>query len=233
MRRHRCRRMIGTGAGAPAGSGFAPGNDPTVPVLAGLRRRNAGGTTVAEARERMRVHDLQREETHMFGTEIGSRKVFVIGRKRIATVVLAVVAVVSGIASAAEDVDGGAAVAARKIVMRDGDFSPSVLTMSRNEVLEFENNSGQYMRFIFLEPRDQIDKIRCYPIDHTTTRPNQMSWLFDWDPGRRLSATIPPGRFASACSFVPGQYAFVATRVSHDPRATDYALGARGTITVE
>src|SRR5262245_64953948 len=131
MHRHRCRRMIGTGADASAGSArVRAGQQSCFRVSANEMR---SGTTVAEARERMRVHDLQREETHMFGTEIGSRKVFVIGRKVIATVVLAVVAVVSGIASAAEDVDGGAAVAARKIVMRDGDFSPSVLTMSRNE----------------------------------------------------------------------------------------------------
>jgi len=143
------------------------------------------------------------------------------------------VAVTSGIASASEYTAGRVA-AARKVVMRDADLiSPSVLTMNQGDVLEFENDSGQFMRLIFVEPQDQTDKIRCYPIDHATVRPDQTPWmLFDWDRGRRLTATLPPGKFASACSLVPGQYAFVATRVSRDPRGADDLLGTKGTITV-
>ena len=161
-----------------------------------------------------------------------SRKLPVIKRKVLVVMMLAA-AVVFRMGSASGDVDGSVA-AARRIVMRDADLvSPSALTMSRNEVLEFENDSGQFMRLVFVEPQDQADKIRCYPTDHTIARPDQMPrMLFDWGPGRQLTATIPPGKFASACSLVPGRYAFVATRLSRDPRGAEYSFGTKGTITV-
>src|SRR5436309_3207329 len=67
--------------------------------------------------------------------------------------------------------------------------------MTRNEVLKFENDSGQFMRLVFVEPQEQADRIRCYPIDHRIGRPAQAPWmLFDWGPGGRLTATIPAGR---------------------------------------
>ena len=90
------------------------------------------------------------------------------------------------------------------------------------------------MKLIFVEPQDQTDKIRCFPIDHTIARPYQApGLLFDWGPGRRLTATMPPGKFASACSLAPGQYTFVAKRVSRDPRGAEDSLGTKGTITVQ
>ena len=89
------------------------------------------------------------------------------------------------------------------------------------------------MKLTFVEPEDQADKIRCYPINHTIVRRERApSLLFDWGPGRRLTATIPPGRFASACSLVPGQYEGIATRISRDPRGPDELLGTKATITV-
>ena len=163
----------------------------------------------------------------MLRTNIGSQG------KVIAVMVLAV-AVTSGIASASEDVDGRVA-AARKLVMRDDELiSPSALTMSHDDVLVFDNESGRFMKLIFVEPQDQTDKIRCFPIDHTIARPYEApGLLFDWGPGRRLTATMPPGKFASACSLAPGQYTFVAKRVSHDPRGAEDSLGTKGTITVQ
>ena len=168
----------------------------------------------------------------MLRTDIDSQERPAIGRTVIAIMMLAVT-VTSGIASASEDVAGRVA-AARRIILRDDDLiSPSALTMSRGDVLEFENDSGQFMRLVFVEPQDQTDKIRCYPIDHTIARPDQTPWmLFDWGPGQRLTATIPPGKFASECSLAPGQYAFVATRVSRDPRGEEDSLGTKVTITV-
>jgi hypothetical protein len=144
------------------------------------------------------------------------------------------VAVASGIASASGNLDGGVT-ATRKIVIRDDELiSSSTLTMSQHDVLEFENDSGHFVRLIFVEPKDPTDKIRCYPIDLTIARPDQTPWrFFDWGPGRRLTATIPPGTFASACSLAPGQYAFVATRISRDRRGAEDSLGTKGTITVQ
>lgn len=144
------------------------------------------------------------------------------------------VAVTSGIASASEGVDGRAA-ATQKIVMLNREVvQPSALTMEQDDVLEFENDSGQVMTLIFVEPADQETKIRCYLTDHTIARPDQSPWLlFGWGPDRRLTATIPPGRFASQCSLAPGRYAFIAKHVDRDPRGADASLGTKATITVE
>ena len=152
----------------------------------------------------------------------------------IIAVMMLAVTVTSGIASASEDVDGRVATA-RKIVMRNDDLiSPSALTMNRGDVLEFENDSGQFMRLVFVEPEDQREKVRCHLVDRTIARPDQTPRLvLDWGAGQRLTAIIPPGRFASACSLAPGQYAFVARRVSRDPRGAEDSLGTKGTITVQ
>jgi hypothetical protein len=169
----------------------------------------------------------------MHRTKIASQERPVTGRAVIAVMMLAG-AVTWGIAWASEDVDGRAG-SPRKIVMQNDDrITPSALTMNRTDVLEFENDSGQFMRLVFVEPPDQAEKIRCYLTDHTIARPDQMPWLlFDWGPGRRLTATIPPGKFASACSLAPGQYAFVTKRVSRDARAVPDSLGTKGTIAVQ
>ena len=148
-------------------------------------------------------------------------------------VMIAAVAWTAPIASATDEVRGRVAV--RTIVLQDDDIiTPSAITMHPRDVLEFENDSGRLMKLVFMEPHDQSDKIRCNPIDHTIARPYESPWLlFDWGPGRRLTATMPPGKFASACSLVPGRYTFVATRVSRDPRGGQDSLGTTGTITVQ
>jgi hypothetical protein len=132
------------------------------------------------------------------------------------------VAVVSGIASASDEG------APRKIFMQDDDMIiPATLTMGHTETLEFDNYSGQFIQVVFVEPRDQSDKIRCSATDDHIS-----SMRFDWSAGRGLTATIPPGKYVSTCSLMPGRYAFVATRVSRDPRGTESSLGTKGTIIV-
>ena len=157
----------------------------------------------------------------------------VIGRTVIVLMMLAA-AVASGMASASEELEGRVRTA-RKIVMHDDDLiSPSALTMNRDDVLEFENDSGKFMRLVFVEPEDQREKVRCQLVDRTIARPGQTPRLvLDWGAGQRLTAIIPPGRFASACSLAPGRYVFVARRVSRDPRGGEDSLGTKGTITVQ
>lgn len=65
------------------------------------------------------------------------------------------VAVAFGIASASERVDGG--VAAR--------------TLNQDDELQLEDDSGQFMTLVFVEPQDQTDEIWYYPIGHTIARP--------------------------------------------------------------
>ena len=153
--------------------------------------------------------------------------------------IVALVTLIAGVtlttAQASNDVDAQPAGSARTIVLQGEDrLSPSTLTMTAGDVLEFENDSGELMRLTFVEPRDQDDKIHCYLSDHTSARSDQTPWLrFDRGFGRRLTATLPPGKFASVCSLAPGQYTFVTTPIPRDPRGVLDPLGVKGTITVQ
>ena len=161
----------------------------------------------------------------MYGTRSGAT---------IVAVMTLVLGVTHAIARAANDVNAQAG-SARTIVLQDEDrVTPSALTMATGDVLEFENDSGNLMRLIFVEPPEQNESIQCYLADHTIARPDEMPWLlFARGPGRRLTATIPPGKFASVCSLAPGQYTFVTVPVPRDPRDVVESLGIKGTITVE
>ena len=139
--------------------------------------------------------------------------------------IVALVTLIAGVTSAT----------ARTIVLQGEDgITPSALTMTTGDVLEFENDSGELLRLIFVEPPHPDDDIHCYLADHAIARPDQMPWLlFDRDPGRRLVATMGPGKFASVCSLAPGQYTFVTMPIPRDPRGAGDPLGIKGTITVE
>lgn len=155
-------------------------------------------------------------------------------RTRSEATIVALAMLIAGatsIARASNDVDGGA----RTIVLQDADrVTPSALTMTAGDVLEFENDSGQLMRLIFVEPPEQDGNIRCYLADHTIARPDQMPWLlFDRGFGQRLTATIPPGKFPSVCSLAPGQYTFITMPIPRDPRGVGNPLGTKSTVTVE
>src|SRR5206468_2675060 len=106
-----------------------------------------------------------------------------IGRTVMVLMMLAA-AVTSGMASASDEMEGRGR-SARKIVMHDDELiSPSALTMNRDDVLEFENDSGQLMRLVFVEPEDQREKVRCHLVNRTSARPDETPRLvLDWDAG--------------------------------------------------
>jgi len=156
-------------------------------------------------------------------------------RTHFMTAVAAVLVLAAGPGPTAVAADDAAGVRARTIVILDADrISPSELTMDPGDVLAFQNDSGQLMQVAFVEPREQMDKIRCYLKDHTNPPPDATPWLvFYWGEERQLTATIPPGTFASACTLAPGRYAFVMQQVSRDPRAMHVSREAKGAISVK
>jgi hypothetical protein len=59
----------------------------------------------------------------------------------------------------------------------------------------------------FTEPEDIASRIHCGLVRPDAKAKSEAPWqLFAWTNGQ-LAATIPPGRFASVCSFAPGSYA--------------------------
>ena len=143
-------------------------------------------------------------------------------------------ALAAGIASAAEN-GGRPATASHKVITIDGELiRPSALVMREDDVLEFVNYSTTRVMLVFVEPQDQVDKIRCHLINSKNGDPDKVPWqLFGWGPSNQLTAIIPPGRFVSVCSLVPGQYAFVTKQVGRGVGAPLDALGTKGTITVQ
>jgi hypothetical protein len=143
-------------------------------------------------------------------------------------------ALAAGIASGAERM-GRPTAASYKVITMDGELiRPSALLMREDDVLEFVNYSTTPIMLVFVEPQDQTDKIRCHVIHSTNGDPAEASWqLFGWSPSNQLTAVIPPGRFVSVCSLVPGQYAFVTQRIGRGVGSPPDALGAKGTITVQ
>src|SRR5947199_1466173 len=113
---------------------------------------------VKVARRESHMEQERREDS----TEMRARAVSMIRGSGIVTLALAL-ALAAGVASAAEDTRNRTGTAHKIIVVDSELIRPAALMMSKDDVLEFENNSGHAMTLAFVEPRDQVDKIRCHP----------------------------------------------------------------------
>jgi hypothetical protein len=127
---------------------------------------------------------------------------------------------------------GTASAASRAVVTIDNDLiRPSTLQMSKDDVLEFVNYSSASMMLVFLEPRDQPDRVRCH-LTELAGAEKMAAQLSGWSPDHRLTQMVPPGTVVSVCSLTPGRYVFVTKRIGLDGRAPAEQLGTKGTITV-
>lgn len=141
--------------------------------------------------------------------------------------------VASGIARGTEDVHSHANAPHKTIVLDNDRISPEALTMGEDDVLQFENYAPDPMTVLFVEPKEQPGKIHCHLIDAKHEGASKAPWLlFDWNPKQQLTATIPPGRFASLCSLAPGEYVFVTKPATRAVSGSAEGLGMKGTITV-
>lgn len=141
-----------------------------------------------------------------------------------------------GPALAHEDLMGHGSHVQKTITLMRDRISPTDLTMSKDDVLEFQNLSLYAMRIKFLEPEKMAEKIRCELVNPKGSKQGKTPWaLFSWDEKQRLLATIPPGRFASLCELAPGRYRYVIDRVGARAavRAAGEGHGEQGTITVQ
>jgi len=142
-----------------------------------------------------------------------------------------------GIAQAADNPVGDARGSHTITVIDPGLLLPAALTIRQGEALEFANYTSDAIRLVFIEPKDSADEVRCRVgekaaaaagSDTVRGRP-----VFVDGPAHRLTVTVPPGRYTTACSLTPGRYAFVTSRLGRDPRSPLDALGLKGTISVE
>ena len=119
------------------------------------------------------------------------------------------------------------------VVLDNQDIRPTSITMDAADALVFENQSLRPIVLTFTDPPDMKDKIRCGLVKPTATSKSEAPWqLFAWQNGK-LSATIPPGRFASVCSLAEGSYTFVAERQSTNPHIVGGTLPPKGQVVVK
>ena len=136
-------------------------------------------------------------------------------------------------ALAAEDADNHANAARKTVTIGRDRLVPPDLKMSSSEVLEFENFTGHPRTVRFIEPDDQVDKIRCGLVNKNSSHTPTV--LFSWDYKKRLSATLLPGQFATVCSLAPGNYSYLIEAAGGVKAGTgaERKLAPKGTITVE
>lgn len=122
-------------------------------------------------------------------------------------------------------------------VIDSGLVSPGAVTIGHGESVEFANYSSEAIEVVFSGPNDRVDEVRCQVTRdpaRTAGTGAAVRWpFFANGHTNHPTVTIPPGRYATACSFSPGRYAFVTKRVSRDVRSSVEGLGEKGTITVE
>jgi hypothetical protein len=122
----------------------------------------------------------------------------------------------------------------KTIVLDNERIQPSALDMTPQDALVFENHSVHPIKVTFTEPSDLAEKIRCGLVRKSEKEKSRAPWqLFTWNDGK-LTATIPPGRFASVCSLQRGSYTFLASRQSVAIRSEGGGgdLPRKGQITV-
>jgi hypothetical protein len=120
------------------------------------------------------------------------------------------------------------------VILDNQDVRPSTTTMGAGDALVFENYSGHTVRITFTEPADLKERIRCGLVKEKEAEKARAPWqLFAWSDGK-LVGTIPPGRFASVCSFREGTYTFVTERIGVEARpAGGGGLPAKGQVIVK
>jgi hypothetical protein len=123
-----------------------------------------------------------------------------------------------------EGPDGHAHGATKTIIVDGKDILPSTTTMSHGDLVSFLNYSTNPVRLTFTDAGLE-KRIRCGLVHAKGKNPSAPWALFTWEDGK-LVGNVPPGQFASVCSFEPGSYAFTAKVIGHQtPGGEDTARG--------
>jgi hypothetical protein len=141
-----------------------------------------------------------------------------------------------GIAQAADNPIRDARGSHTIAVIDPGLLLPGALTIRQGEALEFANYTPDAIRLVFIEPRNSAEEVRCQVGEKAVAAGSDTVRghpVFVDGPAHRLTVTVPPGRYTTACSLTPGRYAFITSRLGRDPRSPLDALGLKGTISVE
>jgi hypothetical protein len=125
----------------------------------------------------------------------------------------------------------------KTIVFDSADIRPEEVKLGRGEVLSFINHSTHPMQVTFIEPADLAKRVRCGLVRDAKAKGDPAApWaLFAFGDDGKLAARVPPGQFASVCSFEPGHYTFTAETIGHQTQSAGASgvLPRKGQIDVE
>jgi hypothetical protein len=118
------------------------------------------------------------------------------------------------------------------IVLDGADIRPASTKLAHGDIVSFVNYSTSPIMVTFTD-KDLEQRVRCGLVHGKDAKPTAPWALFTWQDGK-LAANVPPGQFASVCSFAPGTYAFTTEAIGHQARnpATG-VLPSKGTIEVQ
>ena len=152
-------------------------------------------------------------------------------------IMLAACVAMPALAATDDETVEGHAHLSQTVIMLDSDrIQPASATVDPEGVILFENQSVHPMIVRFVDPEDAAQKIHCHFLRRAERKKMEAKapWLLFEVDGGKLTATVPPGRFASLCSFAPGTYTFTAqpVRPGSGPAAGSTLLPEKGQITV-
>ena len=134
--------------------------------------------------------------------------------------------------AASEPIEAHTQYPLKTIVLDATRLTPSEMTAAVGDALVFENHSVRSVRVTFVAPDDAADHVRCGLVRHAGEPPSAPWLLFAREQGK-LTATIPPGRFASVCSLQKGTYAYVVMAVEAAPPGGSAVGPGTGRIVVQ
>src|SRR5262245_40454305 len=101
-----------------------------------------------------------------------------------------------------EGPEGHAHATTQTVVFDGKEVRPSTTSMSHEDAAAFLNYSMHPVRITFTDPGIE-KRIRCGMVHAKGKTPSAPWALFTWNDGK-LVGNVPPGQFASVCSFDPG-----------------------------
>lgn len=136
--------------------------------------------------------------------------------------------------AASEPIEAHTQYPLKTIVLDAARLTPSEVTAAVGDALVFENHSVRPVRVTFVAPDDAADHVRCGLVRHGAGEPVRAPWLLFAREQGKLTATIPPGRFASVCSLQKGTYGYVVVAVEAAPPGGSTAVSPEaGRIVVQ
>lgn len=147
--------------------------------------------------------------------------------------VLALLAAAAPARAAEQPAEDHAGLPQKVIALGDRIVKPLKLTMSTEDLLVFQNDSGRVLKITFLEPDDVAAKVSCRQITRLSENESVIPGALFRHRGDDLIALVAPSARVSVCGLAPGHYVYTVTSPDVTPPNVTEELGEKGEIVVQ